>query len=29
MASSSSSDRLQQLESIEQQIATALQYAGK
>lgn len=29
MASSSSSDRLQQLESIEQQIATALQYAGQ
>ena len=29
MASSNSSDRLQQLESIEQQIATALQYAGK
>jgi len=28
MASSNSSDRLQQLESIEQQIATALQYAG-
>jgi len=28
MASGSSSDRLQQLENIEQQIATALQYAG-
>jgi len=29
MASSNSSDRLQQLEAIEQQILTALQYAGK
>jgi len=29
MASSNSSDRLQQLETIEQQIATALQFAGK
>jgi len=29
MAGSNSSDRLQQLESIEQQIATALQFAGQ
>jgi len=29
MAGSNSSDRLQQLERIEQQVATALQYAGK
>ena len=29
MASGNSADRLQQLESIEQQIVTALQFAGK